>query len=115
MTEVPEHLLQRSRDARARLTGEGGDEAAAAPAEDTAGGGGGSDTTGGGGDTDAGPTTGGDLVTLESTDGDAAVLVVDATDDTEDAWHPVFRDGNARYQEPTLVLFTDRVQSACGF
>ncbi len=34
--------------------------------------------------------------------------------DTEDVWNKVFRDHNANYQEPTLVLFTDATQSACG-
>ncbi|MGI9603371.1 MAG: c-type cytochrome [Acidimicrobiales bacterium] len=35
MTEVPEHLLERSREARARLTGEGGDAPAPAAGEDS--------------------------------------------------------------------------------
>lgn len=34
--------------------------------------------------------------------------------DTEDTWRAQFADGGQRYVEPTLVLFTDRVQSACG-
>jgi predicted metalloprotease len=34
--------------------------------------------------------------------------------DTEDTWNALFRDRRARYQEPTLVLFTDAVRSACG-
>jgi len=34
--------------------------------------------------------------------------------DTEDVWNKVFRDHNANYQEPVLVLFTDATQSACG-
>ena len=34
--------------------------------------------------------------------------------DTEDAWARVFAQGGARYQPPTLVLFNDRVSSACG-
>ncbi|MCW5624392.1 MAG: neutral zinc metallopeptidase [Burkholderiales bacterium] len=34
--------------------------------------------------------------------------------DTEDTWNAIFRAGNARYAEPTLVLFTGAVQSACG-
>jgi uncharacterized protein len=34
--------------------------------------------------------------------------------DTEDTWHPMFERMGRRYQEPTLVLFTDAVQSACG-
>lgn len=35
MTEVPEHLLERSRQARARLTGEGGDAPAPAASDDS--------------------------------------------------------------------------------
>jgi predicted metalloprotease len=35
--------------------------------------------------------------------------------DTEDVWGRIFADSGQRYQPPTLVLFTDSVQSACGF
>jgi len=36
--------------------------------------------------------------------------------DTEDTWSAIFRDKFGRdYPEPELVLFTDAVQSACGF
>ena len=34
--------------------------------------------------------------------------------DTEETWHTVFAEQGAQYQEPTLVLFTGRVNSACG-
>jgi predicted metalloprotease len=34
--------------------------------------------------------------------------------DTEDTWNAIFAEQGARYQEPTLVLFTGRVNSACG-
>jgi predicted metalloprotease len=34
--------------------------------------------------------------------------------DTEDTWTQVFEENGARYEAPTLVLFTGRVQSACG-
>ena len=34
--------------------------------------------------------------------------------DTEDVWGQVFEKKGARYAEPTLVLFRDQVQSACG-
>ncbi|HET6972853.1 MAG TPA: neutral zinc metallopeptidase [Pyrinomonadaceae bacterium] len=33
---------------------------------------------------------------------------------SEDVWTDVFRQNGRQYREPTLVLFTDRVQSACG-
>lgn len=35
--------------------------------------------------------------------------------DTEDTWHTLFRQSQKTYQEPKLVLFTDSVDSACGF
>jgi len=34
--------------------------------------------------------------------------------DSEDAWHAMFKQIGMRYKEPKLVLFTNRVQSACG-
>ena len=34
--------------------------------------------------------------------------------DTEDSWHAIFRGLGKQYREPTLVLFTGRVNSACG-
>lgn len=33
---------------------------------------------------------------------------------TEDTWNDVFRQAGRQYREPTLVLFTQQVQSACG-
>ena len=34
--------------------------------------------------------------------------------DTEDTWNRLFAERGGSYKEPTLVLFTDRVNSACG-
>jgi predicted metalloprotease len=34
--------------------------------------------------------------------------------DTEDTWNPIFASMGKKYQEPTLVLFSGAVQSACG-
>jgi hypothetical protein len=34
--------------------------------------------------------------------------------DTEDTWNEIFAQAGLQYQEPTLVLFTGAVQSACG-
>jgi predicted metalloprotease len=34
--------------------------------------------------------------------------------DTEDTWQQIFRDRGSNYQPPTLVLFTQATQSACG-
>jgi len=33
---------------------------------------------------------------------------------SEDVWTDVFRQNGRQYREPTLVLFTDQVESACG-
>jgi uncharacterized protein len=35
--------------------------------------------------------------------------------DTEDVWHQEFQQRGRRYRDPTLVLFNDAVDSACGF
>jgi len=35
--------------------------------------------------------------------------------DTEDTWNALFRSMGRDYREPKLVLFSDAVQSACGF
>ena len=35
--------------------------------------------------------------------------------DTEDVWRTVFGESGQQYREPQLVLFTDKVESACGF
>ncbi len=35
--------------------------------------------------------------------------------ETEDAWNRLMPQMGRRYQEPTLVLFSEAVQSACGF
>jgi hypothetical protein len=34
--------------------------------------------------------------------------------DTEDVWTDVFREAGRTYRKPTLVLFSDQVDSACG-
>ena len=35
--------------------------------------------------------------------------------DTEDVWNKLFAEAGKRYQEPRLILFEGRVESACGF
>ncbi len=35
--------------------------------------------------------------------------------DTEETWHQLFAKMGSRYREPTLVLFSGSVNSACGF
>ena len=34
---------------------------------------------------------------------------------TEDVWTKIFQESNMTYKQPTLVLFRDQVQSACGY
>src|SRR5204862_4677759 len=34
---------------------------------------------------------------------------------TEDSWSEVFREGGRNYRPPKLVLYTQAVESACGF
>jgi uncharacterized protein len=34
--------------------------------------------------------------------------------DTEDTWNAIFAENDLNYREPTLVLFTDAVESGCG-
>ncbi len=35
--------------------------------------------------------------------------------ETEDTWGAIFQAGGSRYEAPKLVLYTDQVQSGCGF
>jgi predicted metalloprotease len=35
--------------------------------------------------------------------------------DTEDTWHALFREMGKTYEEPSLVLFSGAVESACGY
>ena len=46
---------------------------------------------------------------------DASKFVAVVLADTEDAWNEVFRQMGRKYEEPKLVLFTDVIQSGCGF
>jgi predicted metalloprotease len=46
---------------------------------------------------------------------EASKFVAVVLADTEDAWHEIFRQMGREYQEPRLVLFTDLIQSGCGF
>jgi predicted metalloprotease len=46
---------------------------------------------------------------------EASKFVAVVLADTEDAWNEVFRQMGREYEEPRLVLFTDMIQSGCGF
>ena len=46
---------------------------------------------------------------------DASKFVAVVLAETEDAWNQIFRQMGREYEEPKLVLFTDMIQSGCGF
>ena len=46
---------------------------------------------------------------------DTSKMVAGVLGDTEDTWTQVFATEGLRYPAPTLVLFNDAVQSACGY
>ena len=48
-------------------------------------------------------------------DDQAAAFVSAVLADTEDTWHALFEQRGGTYREPTLVLFSGAVESACGF
>ena len=47
-------------------------------------------------------------------DDEAGEFIAAVLGDTEDTWSAIFAASGSTYQPPTLVLFTDAVQSACG-
>ncbi len=54
-------------------------------------------------------------VAVDATSDEAAQFVSVVLADTEEVWQELFRQMGREYQEPRLVLFSDQVQSACGF
>ncbi|MGK6312379.1 KPN_02809 family neutral zinc metallopeptidase [Neorhizobium sp. DT-125] len=48
-------------------------------------------------------------------DDDTTAFVRTVLAETEDTWNGIFQANGQRYQEPTLVLFSGQVSSACGF
>ena len=68
----------------------------------------------GGGSSSIGPTTQ-QSGEMGVPDDESAQFVAAVLADTEDTWSQIFSDAGARYQLPTLVLFTGGTQSACGF
>ena len=51
---------------------------------------------------------------MSAAEQELAELVSVVLADTEETWHKIFRERGGVYREPTLVLFTDRVNSTCG-
>ncbi|MBC8034129.1 MAG: neutral zinc metallopeptidase, partial [Chitinophagaceae bacterium] len=50
----------------------------------------------------------------QALDDERASFVKVVLADTEDVWNKIMNEQGKQYQEPKLVLFRDRVQSACG-
>lgn len=50
----------------------------------------------------------------EAKENERAAFVKVVLADTEDVWDKIFNEHGAQYQKPTLVLYRDYVQSACG-
>jgi len=50
----------------------------------------------------------------QRTDDQRAAFVKVVLAETEDVWHKLFSENGLTYKEPTLVLFRDGVESACG-
>jgi uncharacterized protein len=65
----------------------------------------------GGGGTPAASVGSGEMGTPDDEGGEFVSAVLG---DTEDTWSRVFASMGRQYEAPTLVLFTDAVQSACG-
>lgn len=68
-----------------------------------------------GGGTDYGPSQGQQEPRSGAPEDELGQFVSVVLADTEDTWTDLFRQANRDYPEPTLVLFTGAVQSACGF
>ena len=62
-----------------------------------------------------GVTSGQSSAPLSEADQQIAEFVSVVLGDTEDTWHPIFSKLGRDYREPTLVLFTGSVSSACGY
>ncbi len=63
----------------------------------------------------AGPGTGGAGMSADPRQEEAKQFVSVILADTEDTWPGLLEPVGVQYQQPRLVLFSDAVQSACGF
>lgn len=63
---------------------------------------------------DGGPQSGAPTQTSAPVDDEASRFVASILGDTEDVWGEIFQASGSRYAPPSLVLFSGRVQSACG-
>jgi predicted metalloprotease len=62
-----------------------------------------------------GVTTGQSSAPLSAADQEMTEFVSVVLADTEDTWHALFKSLGRQYREPTLVLFSGSVNSACGY
>lgn len=62
-----------------------------------------------------GVTTGQPSAPMTQADQEMAEFVSVVLADTEDTWHGIFNSLGRQYKEPTLVLFSGSVNSACGY
>jgi len=74
-------------------------------------GGGGGGLGGGASSPQLAPTSGGKI----RDDDEAAQFISTILADTEDTWTKLFQQAGQQYQPPKLILFSDGVNSACGF
>lgn len=58
--------------------------------------------------------SGGEPVELTEKDKELGKMVDAILVDTEDVWHKIFEENGRTYEEPTLVLFRNSVQTECG-
>lgn len=65
--------------------------------------------------TEVDPTSSYDRTPLSEEDRELADFVSVVLADTEDTWHELFAEHNGTYREPSLVLFSGAVDSACGY
>jgi len=61
-----------------------------------------------------GATTSGEPRELTAADREKGEFVATVLADTEDTWRTIFKQQGGTYREPSLVLFTGAVNSACG-
>jgi predicted metalloprotease len=69
----------------------------------------------GGGGSTAAPQVGSQTVPRSPANTEATEFVSVILRDTETTWHELFAQSGAQYREPRLVLFSNAVDSACGY
>lgn len=62
-----------------------------------------------------GPSTETGQITSSPEEDEMAKFVSVVLKDTETVWAKIFEESGAVYRQPTLVLFRDQVESACGY